>query len=137
MTDPKNRRKFQRIVFPSYLSLSLSGSSNGVYQGVLQDISFNGVLAKIENSPDNLIGRSGELTIVPEQAEFSLNFSVDILHRLPAQPNVTALTYGMQISQMDIDTAGHLRRLIELNLSDNASLQRELHQLLEDQLLAD
>jgi hypothetical protein len=39
---------------------------------------------------------------------------------------------GLECLQLDIDSAGHLRRLIELNLAEESLLQRQLAQLVTE-----
>jgi hypothetical protein len=68
-----------------------------------------------------------------DHVKLHLYLANDILIEIPAilthsQPP----QYGFTAGEMEIDSITHLRRLVELNLGDEALLERELEQLLSD-----
>lgn len=125
MTEEK--RRFQRIQFDAEISLNTFEDPQRVITGVLQDISLKGALIGISESYEPLRnGTEGDLVIRPEQGDIEITLSVKIAYGLPEK-----CCYGLDISTMDVDSAAHLRRLVEVNLGDTTSLQRELTNLIE------
>lgn len=122
---PDNKRRFQRIPFEADITLALTDSAIDPITGTLQDICLKGALLKLNNSTSAIeVGNKGELAIKPAQAEFELHFTVELAYVLP---DISAV--GVNIMKLDVDSAAHLRRLIEVNLGSDESLQRELASL--------
>ncbi|MDX1811249.1 MAG: PilZ domain-containing protein [Gammaproteobacteria bacterium] len=123
MTDsPANeRRKFTRIPFEASVTLSNPG---GHWTGKLLDISLNGLLI---SKPQNWnIAKQDEKYLVevhPADEVFTIRMEVHIAHSEESH-------VGLQCNYIDIDSASHLRRLVELNIGDEAILTRELSALL-------
>lgn len=125
MTD--NKRRFQRIPFEADAVLTPSDAQKSAIAGVLQDISLKGALISVdEGNQLPGVGLQGSLKIHPDQAEFDLNLTVEVAYALEDSG-----LYGINILSLDVDSAGHLRRLIEFNLGSDSSLQRELSSLIE------
>ncbi|TCS41757.1 PilZ domain-containing protein [Reinekea marinisedimentorum] len=122
-----DKRRFQRIPFDAGVSLSLKDHPDQIFAGTLQDISLKGALFKL-NEKDTLptVGQAGELTIRPIEAGFELHFTVELAYVLS---DIGAI--GVNILKLDLDSAAHLRRLIEVNLGSDESLQRELASLVK------
>ena len=90
----------------------------------LVDISLRGAL--VESSHPLPVGMN-------DHVKLHLYLANDILIEIPAilthsQPP----QYGFTAGEMEIDSITHIRRLVELNLGDEALLERELEQLLSD-----
>jgi hypothetical protein len=121
------KRRFQRIPFDAKVRLTLTDADREPIIGVLQDISLKGALIAISESyPPLNVGDSGELAIVPDQGDFEITLTVDIAYVLSSKHH-----YGLNIMSFDVESAGHLRRLVEVNLGDEQSLQRELSNLVD------
>lgn len=121
-----DKRRFQRIPFNAHISLEMNQAAS-VISGTLQDISLKGALIVTEaDMPIPAQGDTGELRIQPEQGDLQLTLKVEVAYRLPERH-----AYGLNLLSMDVESAAHLRRLIEVNLGDEASLQRELANLIE------
>jgi hypothetical protein len=115
------RRRFTRIPFDAECELH-SDKGSAVVQ--LVDISLRGAL--VESNHPLPVGMN-------DHVKLHLYLANDILIEIPAilthsQPP----QYGFTAGEMEIDSITHLRRLVELNLGDEALLERELEQLLSD-----
>lgn len=111
-----DRRHFNRIIFSSQAELSQGGK---VWQTELLDLSLKGALLK---SPANFeYDANGYLALnfVLDGLPNPISMKGKIRHRDNQQ-------LGFQCELLDIDSATELRRLIELNISDEAILNREL-----------
>ncbi|MDF2178011.1 PilZ domain-containing protein [Aliiglaciecola sp. CAU 1673] len=114
-----NRRQFTRIVFSAPGELRQGAKK---WHCSLLDISLKGVL----------------LT-KPEKFEVKADEPVLLVISLPGMANSIMLEglirhqeeeqLGIQIKMIDIDSASSLRRLVELNVGDDALLKRELEAL--------
>ena len=83
------------------------------------DISLQGVLL---TCPDSFIGQSGDdfaVTIWLSDDTTTITMDVTLRHREDGR-------IGFECRFLDLDSATHLRRLVELNLGDEAELHREL-----------
>lgn len=113
-------RRFTRVPFQA--SVRLRGS-DGDKQGKLLDISLKGILIA---RPLDWSARIGE----PVEVEITLADS-DVMIRMQASlAHLEAERAGFTCHHIDLDSASHLRRLIELNLGNEAQLQRELHAMI-------
>ncbi len=120
MTDNNSeRRRFSRIRFDAGCELH---TSNGPFEVQLVDISLRGAL----------ITSSRPLTLTPgETAELHVYLANDILIRMPGTVrHIEGEQYGFLAGDMEIESISHLRRLVELNLGDEALLERELEAML-------
>ncbi|MCF5822603.1 PilZ domain-containing protein [Pseudomonas syringae] len=121
MTDShEDRRRFKRIAFDAKTQLKRGDHS---WKVTLIDLSLKGML----------IERPEPWTGDPDQP-----FDVDIV--LSNETHVkmdVAITHdnnrqlGFVCRHIDLDSISHLKRLVELNLGDQAELDRELAALIE------
>ena len=121
MDDPENqqeRRRHNRIAMDCPVNLYCGG---GLWTTLLQDISLKGAL----------LAKPAEFTSKPGTAcSLAILLQPDIAITMEAR-----LVYdegdrlGFSCKQIDLLSISHLRRLVELNLADEALLQRELHEL--------
>lgn len=109
------RRRFQRIEFDADTELSQGAKAWTVE---LHDISLKGLLV---DQPQNWDGNPDLpfVATISLDRETSLRMEVLLAHR-----EETLL--GFTCQHIDLDSISHLRRLIELNLGDEALLEREL-----------
>jgi hypothetical protein len=112
------RRRFSRIVFhrPGELEAGRERASCEVL-----DISLKGALVEAPRltAPE---GQACVLAIQLDAADATIRMDGEIAHR--EGPLV-----GVRCTGIDLDSIAHLRRLVELNLGDEAVLQRELSAL--------
>ncbi|MBL4942075.1 MAG: PilZ domain-containing protein [Colwellia sp.] len=115
----ENRRQFTRILFSIKAELNVEGNT---YPVSIHDISLNGALVTAVDSALPLKGKLGTLSFYLSDNESEVTLHIAVVHE---QDDET----GLQCNAMDIDSVTHLRRLVELNLGDNAQLDKELSQL--------
>ncbi|MDZ7662482.1 PilZ domain-containing protein [Thiohalophilus sp.] len=122
MTDSSERRHFTRIPFDGEVQL-IDPADHRQWQTDVLDISLRGALIK---RPANWTADPARMFILqlPLGNEVQLAFNVRVVHTDSEQ-------LGLHFEQMDLDSASHLHRLLELNLGDPALLERELAELLE------
>lgn len=111
-----NRRQFSRIAFHSAAQLITAGAT---YDVVILDLSLKGALIRV---PASVKVKSGE--------NCTLHLRLGELDAAIRMQGATAhcegIYTGVAFRNIDLDSATHLRRLVELNLGDPALLEREL-----------
>ena len=123
MSNQKEQRHFSRIPFDAEVEIS-EPSTGANYTGKLMDISLKGALT---TKPDGLnaeIGQSYQLQLLLTASgnELKLQMDASIVH-------MEANRLGFQFLSVDLDTATHLHRLVELNLGDEQLMEKELAEL--------
>lgn len=111
----RNRRQFSRIPFQTEASLFLP---DGEYTVDLLDISLRGALIHPHANMFVTVGTNGTLKIRLDTQGTSIRMEVTVVHHM-------ANYYGLACRDIDIDSMTHLRRLVELNLGDEALAERE------------
>ena len=121
MNDSKaqERRRFQRVLFDAPAQLI---TPREIRDAGVVDVSLRGVLVR----------RPAGWRVQPDEGVL-----VDIrLHQPDAHIRMHAAVahiepdhVGLCCRHIDIESAGHLRRIVELNLGDAALLERELSML--------
>jgi hypothetical protein len=115
-----DRRRFKRIAFDARTELS---QGEHRWQVQLIDLSLKGLLIQ---RPEPWQGDETQ----PFAADIHLSDDVDV--RMDVQ--LTRRDYGQLgfvCLHIDLESVEHLRRLIELNLADEAQLERELGALID------
>lgn len=113
------RRRFSRVDFDARVELT---QDQQTWAAELEDISLKGVLLSHVSGPAPVTDSGLQLKILLSD-QTALNMTVDVVHRSGTQ---LGLTYAL----VDIESIGHLRRLIELNTGDPAVADRELAELI-------
>ena len=121
MTNPSSeheKRHYRRIPFIAEVIMSQNGLK---WSSVLLDISLKGMLVDSPSDikPDLSSAYSIELVL---GEDVSINMEAKITH-------VNEDHWGMQWENIDLDGLSHLRRLLELNLSDAEEMHREIAEL--------
>ncbi|MCK8515509.1 PilZ domain-containing protein [Methylonatrum kenyense] len=115
------RRRFSRADFHGSAELDWQGQRFLVQ---LLDLSLKGALLEPPADWQGNTGDAGRLHLrLGEPAQ--IDMEVELAHR-------HADRAGFHCRRIDIDSLGHLRRLLELNLQDPNLTERELQQLLDD-----
>jgi hypothetical protein len=115
------RRHFNRVPFCTEAKITVA---NKQWQTDIIDLSLKGALLQIPNGAVVKTGDNIDLS-------FTLN-GLDIPIAMQGQVRYSDdEKIGFQCTSLDIDSATELRRLIELNLSDEKLLQRDLSALIQ------
>lgn len=115
-----DRRRFTRIPFDAVVRVRGRGR---IWTAVLVDISLRGAL--IVRPPDWPTSGADEHRLSVE-----LDAGEGAIIAMEASPvHVAGGHVGFRCERIDVDSATHLRRLVELNLGDPALLERELEAL--------
>jgi len=113
------RRRFLRIQFDGSTEIRIGIER---YPVKLLDLSLKGALIECPIDLESQPGDSLQLVIHLTNCQEQLNLNVVLVRQFELQ-------YGFRFDEVDIDTLTHLRRLVELNLGDEAMLERELEHL--------
>lgn len=108
-------RRFTRVPFTTRVRLQ---AGDRAYEAELLDVSLKGALLQM---PADWSAQPGHA------AELELQLADGVTIRM--QTNVAHIVngrVGLACHHLDLDSATHLRRLIELNLGDESRLHREL-----------
>lgn len=118
--DQDEHRHFTRIPFTGRVELR---TPTGEWQCELLDVSLRGVLVA---RPEGWNGRRGDTVLL----EITLDSGEIRIHIETVVAHLEAGRAGFTIRHIDVDSLAHLRRLVELNLGDEAKLHRELAAML-------
>lgn len=114
------RRRFSRIGFDADVQLV---DARGSWHGQLIDLSLKGALV---TAPADWAGQPGEHYLLElalgSDEERTIRMEVSVSHAEKGH-------IGFRCEHIDLDSIGHLRRLVELNLGDPELLDRELSAL--------
>jgi hypothetical protein len=113
--DSQERRRFHRIGFDAKTVIA-QGQRQWVT--VSQDISFKGLLVR---RPDEWDGDGN----APFTGSVALGDDIEVAMQLTLKHSDDAYL-GFSCDHIDIESISHLRRIVELNLGDEALLEREL-----------
>lgn len=113
-------RRFQRIPLEFPATLLTDGGDCAVR---VEDISLKGVLLE-----------GADLPALADGDEVSVDIPLSGEARITVEGRVCwheGLWLGVEIEAMPLESASHLRRLVELNLGDEALLEREFAALVQ------
>jgi len=114
------RRRFSRISFHRPGLLTVGGTQAEV--GVL-DVSLRGALLEVSFGLVAKAGAHCAVRIQLDEGEAFIHMEGQVAHR-------NGRRLGVRCTSIDLDSIGHLRRLVELNLADEELLHRELATLI-------
>jgi hypothetical protein len=117
--DPAERRRFSRIAFHRPAELDVAGE-RGTCE--LLDISLRGALLETPVGFGAPLGARCTLTVRLDAGDARIRMDGEIVHREGTQ-------VGLRCVEIDLESIGHLRRIVELNLGDDELLHRELSAL--------
>ncbi|WP_108649486.1 PilZ domain-containing protein [Dongshaea marina] len=118
------RRMFSRVVYKAQAHISQNGQE---WETELRDLSLRGALT---DAPDNWTPTDDDQYVLRfnlDHSDIELTMQVQLRHIEPHR-------LGFLCHHIDIDSASHLRRLIELNVGNDELLHRELEHLIEDEI---
>ncbi|MGB5854017.1 MAG: PilZ domain-containing protein [Oceanisphaera sp.] len=117
------RRVFTRIGFSS--PAWLVGADGHQYHTEVQDISLHGALVSVTEPWSAQNGDIIELRLSLDGHDQNIMMRTQQRYHQPG-------FIGLECQQLDINSASHLRRLVELNLGDETLLQRQFEELIGD-----
>lgn len=115
------KRRFHRISFDAECELHCQES---VWSSEVLDVSLKGVLVKRPESWDVPLKQPCEVVILLDDHKTGIVMAVELRH-------VENHRLGFKCQYIDLESATHLKRLVELNLGDQALLEREFAHLIE------
>jgi hypothetical protein len=117
------QRRFSRVNFQGKALLETAEQN---YPTEVLDLSLKGALISIPLGwqPEAV----GPLVLRVHLSDYPLDFSMQV--SVAHQHNEVI---GLHCDKIDLESAGHLKRLIELNLGDSQLLSRELTELSADE----
>lgn len=114
----EQRRKFSRVGFDAVCTLVVDGHS---YQTNLIDISMKGALVERPQTWEDTPNRRCRLELKLDEGGTSLTMEMEEARTIEGQ-------LGLVCVSINLESATHLRRLLELNFGDAALVERELVQ---------
>lgn len=117
------RRRFSRIPFDSVAHLNSHKGELHLNCHVI-DISLTGLLIK---TPEGWLGKMKDqyaIDLLLDNAQLVIKMEAEVAH-------IADDTIGFICRHIDLDSISHLKRLVELNLGDDALLHRELSALID------
>ena len=118
------RRKFSRVIFSGDCSLSEQLADKiEISQTELLDISLNGALVHRPKEWHDEPGAVINLNLTLAGSEIILEINGIVCHQEEG-------LLGIKFLSLSLESISHLKRLIELNLADEALMHREMSQLI-------
>ena len=115
----QERRHYSRIEFDGRCTIDFNQVT---YQAELVDICLTGALIQASAAIGISQGQNASISI----ELLGVDTKIDILAILVKREQDLL---HFQLENIDLESTGHLRRLLELNLGDAKLIERELHQL--------
>lgn len=113
------KRQFRRILFDARCDIHCQDE---IWATQVLDISMKGVLVRRPRNWSAPLNQAFEVTIHLDDRESGIVMAVELRH-------VEADKLGFKCEYIDLESASHLKRLVELNLGDPTLLDRELSHL--------
>lgn len=120
-TQPPEKRRFHRIEFDAPCELHCQDS---VWATELLDISLKGLLVKRSARWNVPLKQPCEVIIHLDDHKSGIVMAVELRHVEPER-------LGFKCKYIDLESATHLKRLVELNLGDQALLEREFAHMID------
>jgi hypothetical protein len=113
---PDERRRFSRITFhrPAVLQV---GRTRAVAE--VLDVSLKGALLEVGVGAGVVVNQACTLEIRLDAGDAAIRMEGTVAH-------LRGGLVGVRCDTIDLDSVAHLRRIVELNLADDALLHREL-----------
>lgn len=120
MIPSDERRHFSRIAIDGRVRI---GCDEHRFETQLVDISLNGALVRRPTSWQGGRGTGCRIELLDDDGEILIAMEGSVAH---LHPDVV----GFHCESIDLESISHLKRLLQLNLGDEALLQRELNELI-------
>ncbi|MDE1350828.1 PilZ domain-containing protein [Vibrio aestuarianus] len=113
------RRRFSRIIYQMPASV-VQGSHH--IATTIQDLSLHGLLLSSPKSDIFNINETAQVEFTLPESDITISLVANLI-------SINNNVIRAIIDHIDIDSIAHLRRLVELNVGDDALLHRELEYL--------
>jgi hypothetical protein len=110
------QRRFHRILFDAPVRIR---EGDNEHITTLVDISLNGALVLRPETWSLQRGDSVRLIVLLDDSKARIHMQTEVAHQ-------SEDTIGLRCVTIDMESIGHLRRLVELNLGDQTLLERDL-----------
>ena len=120
-TKAPEKRRFHRISFDAECELHWQDE---VWVSEVLDISLKGVLVKRPEKWNVPLKQPCEVIIHLDDHETGIVMAVELRH-------IEEQRLGFKCQYIDLESATHLKRLVERNLGDQALLEREFAHLID------
>jgi len=119
---PSGVRRFSRITYhrPAVLDLKSARAECEVL-----DVSLKGAMVEVGATVHPKVGDTCALMIRLDQGGAQVRMDGEVVH-------VHGQKVGVKCDELDLESISHLRRLVELNVADDAVLQEELSALVAE-----
>lgn len=124
MSQYEHQRQFSRIPFKAEAHLIAQKGEMHMNCQVM-DISLNGLLVLHPIGWLGVIGDRYQVDLLLDGAKVVIKMQTAVAHIDPQR-------VGLHCESIDVESLGHLKRLVELNLGSQTILHRELATLLQD-----
>ncbi|WP_370981058.1 PilZ domain-containing protein [Agaribacterium sp. ZY112] len=121
MSDESERRRYTRVDFDTAATLV---QADTVFHTKVIDISLNGVLLETPNNYQLRTDMSADISIFLSE-DTEVQMKVQMVHS-------GSDCLGFRCTSIDVESASHLRRLIELNIDDANAAERVIDELLNN-----
>ncbi len=118
----ESARRFYRIIYATPAQL-IQGDQ--VWDTKLLDLSLQGAMIEIPKKWNGQENEHCHLRFTLEESNVCIEMDMEVRKILPKG-------LGLQCQHIDIDSATHLKRMIELNVGDDEELHRELEYLIAE-----
>ncbi|MDE1220056.1 PilZ domain-containing protein [Vibrio aestuarianus] len=113
------RRRFSRIIY-QMPAIVVQGSHH--IATTIQDLSLHGLLLSSPKSDKLNINETAQVEFTLPESDITISLVANLI-------SINNNVIRAIIDHIDIDSIAHLRRLVELNVGDDALLHRELEYL--------
>ena len=120
--EQDDRRRLERVLTDKPVELIVGPDR---YTGTVIDISLRGLLARLDGPTSPAQGDWVHAKVRLDDGPCFIELDGEIAHASDRQ-------IGIHCSTLDVDSAARLRRMVELNLGEERSLERELVQMVAD-----
>jgi len=117
------KRRFNRIPFDAKAHIN-TDDGDLFLNCQVWDISLKGLLIEKPGQWQTKMHQACHVDLLLEEGEI-------IIHMIAMVAHIAEDSIGFECEQIDLDSITHLKRLVELNLGDDAILHRELSALIE------
>lgn len=119
----EQRRRFVRIFFNAAARITLNGQSQPCAVG---DLSLKGALLHLAGAAPVAPGTNCSFELQLDSDDTCIRMEGSVAH---CEAEADRQRLGFRCTAIDLDSATHLRRLVELNLGSDDLLQREFSAL--------